>query len=267
MNVTSRIKPAAELAVATLSEFEGVRYLHLDTPWVQGAMRIARPNAIELEYVQRMMAWMLWRPADALGVGHAVQFGLGAAAITRFCHRRLRMRTTAVEINPEVIGICRQWFHLPQDDRRLTVVNDDAVRWVTDPARLQTVQVLHVDLYDHEAAAPVRDDETFYRACRGVLVDGAGGGADGGLMVVNLFGRDASFEVSVQRIGRVFGANQVWNLRPTREGNTIVVAARGVALPDREVLAARADNIEARLGLPARKWLRMIRTPLLPASA
>ena len=87
-------------------------------------------------------------------------------------------------------------------------------------------------------------------------------------MTVNLFGRDASFEASVQRIASVFGADQVWNLRPTREGNTVVVAGRGVALPDRATLAARADNIEARFGLPARKWLRMIRVPQLqPSSA
>jgi len=257
--------PAAELAPATVSEFDGVRYLHLDTPWVQGAMRIGKPQAIELDYVQRMMAWMLWRPADALSAGHAVQFGLGAGAITRFCHKLLRMQTTAVEINPSVIGMCRQWFHLPPDDRRLTVVNDDAARWVADPAHLQTVQVLHVDLYDHEAAAPVLDDEAFYRACRGVLVEGDGNGHDGGLMVVNLFGRHASFEASVQRIANAFGAGQVWNLRPTREGNTVVVAARNVALPDRATLAARAGNIETRFDLPARKWLRMIRVPLPPA--
>jgi len=263
MNASRRTSP--QLAPATVSEFEGVRYLHLDSPWVQGAMRIARPHAIELEYVQRMMAWLLWRPAEALGAGHAVQLGMGAATITRFCHRTLRMQTTAVEINPSVIGMCRQWFHLPDDDRRLTVVNDDAARWVADPANLQQVQVLSVDLYDHDAAAPVLDDEAFYRACRGVLVDGDGVG--GGLMVVNLFGRNASFEASVQRIASVFGADQVWNLRPTREGNTVVVAARGVTLPDRAALAARADNIESRLGLPARKWLRMIRVPLLPASS
>jgi len=263
-------KPLPQLAPATVSEFEGVRYLHLDTPWVQGAMRIAKPNAIELEYVQRMMAWMLWRPADALGVGHAVQLGLGAAAITRFCHKELRMQTTAVEINPSVIGMCRQWFRLPADDRRLTVVNDDAARWLADPAHLQTVQVLSVDLYDHEAAAPVLDDEAFYSACRDVLVvgDGSRDGdeSEGGLMTVNLFGRDASFEASVRRIGNVFGADRVWNLRPTREGNTVVVATRGVALPERATLAARAETIEARFGLPARKWLRMIRVPLLPAS-
>ena len=262
----NRPRADAVPAQATLSEFEGVRYLHLDSPWVQGAMRIARPNTIELDYVQRMMAWMLWRPADEVGLGHAVQLGLGAGSVTRFCHRTLRMQTTAVEINPSVIAACRQWFRLPDNDRRLTVVNDDAGHWVADPAHRQAVQVLQVDLYDHDAAAPVLDDEAFYRHCRAVLVDaggdGLGDGLGGGLMSVNLFGRHASFEASVRRIAGVFGADQVWNLRPTREGNTVVIAGRGVALPARAELAARADNIEARFGLPARKWLRMIRVPL-----
>lgn len=242
---------------ATISEIDGVRYLHLGTPWVQGAMRLARPLAIELDYVQRMMAWMLWRPSDALAEGRAVQLGMGAGAITRFCHRKLRMKTLAVEINPSVIAACRMWFRLPEDDARLTVLNDDAARWVTDAANRATVQVLCVDLYDHDAAAPVLDDESFYAACRASLVDG-------GLMTVNLFGRDSSFAASVQRIVAAFGADSVWNLRPTREGNTVVVAARGAALPDRATLAARAAHIEARHGLPARKWLRMIRVPASP---
>ena len=116
---------------ATISEIDGVRYLHLGTPWVQGAMRIARPLEIELEYVQRMMAWMLWRPSDEIADGLAVQLGLGAGAITRFCHRKLRMRTLAVEINASVIAACRMWFRLPADDERLCVLHDDAARWVS----------------------------------------------------------------------------------------------------------------------------------------
>ena len=48
---------------ATISEAGGVRYLHLGTPWVQGAMRIRKPLWPELEYVQRMLVWMLLRPA------------------------------------------------------------------------------------------------------------------------------------------------------------------------------------------------------------
>jgi spermidine synthase len=124
------------------------------------------------------------------------------------------------------------------------------------------VQLLHVDLYDHEAAAPVLDDEAFYAACRALL-------ADGGLMAVNLFGRHSSFERSAAHIVAAFGAGQVWRLQATREGNTVVVAGRGAALPARDELLARAANIEhrflARHGLPARKWLRMVR-PHPPAA-
>ena len=50
----------------------------------------------------------------------------GAASITRFTHKVMRMRTTAVEINPTVIGACRMWFQLPADDARLQVVEADA---------------------------------------------------------------------------------------------------------------------------------------------
>jgi len=250
-------KPEQEMVGATLSEYDGVRFLHLDSIWIQGAMRLSKPNQLELEYIQRMMAWMLWRPEAEVTEGHAVQLGLGAAAITRFCHKVLRMQTTAVEINPTVISACRLWFRLADDDAKLRVVNADAARWTADPVNRHSAQVLNVDLYDHDAAAPVLDDEAFYAACRGVL-------ADGGLMTVNLFGRAASFGRSAGRIARVFGLDQVWSLRPTKEGNTVIVAARNVKVPGREELTARAANIETRFGLPARKWLRMVR-PLDPA--
>jgi spermidine synthase len=245
-----------ELAPATISEADGVRYLHLGTPWVQGAMRMSNPRALELEYVQRMMAWMLLRPSAELTRGHALQLGLGAASITRFCHSVLRMRTTAVELNPTVITACRLWFQLPHDSARLTVLEADAALFAADPTHAETAQVLNVDLYDHDAASPVLDSAAFYRDCFRLL-------ADGGVMTVNLFGRDASFERSAARIAAAFGDDAVWSLRPTKEGNTIVVAAKGLVMPGRDMLAARAENIETRFKLPARKWLRMIRA--LPA--
>ncbi|HEX6706779.1 MAG TPA: spermidine synthase [Albitalea sp.] len=253
-----RSSAKADLAPATLSEADGVRYLHLGTPWVQGAMRIRKPGELELEYIQRMMVWMLMRPEAELNKGRAVQLGLGAAAITRFCHGVLRMRTTAVELNPTVIAACRLWFKLPDDNARLAVIEGDAAAFVADPARSGSASVLCVDLYDQDAASPVLDSAAFYRDC-GRLLD------DDGVMTVNLFGRDASFERSARRIAAVFGESQVRTLRPTREGNTIVLAWKGSAMPERETLAARAQSIETRFRLPAGKWLRMIRP--LPATA
>jgi len=246
-----------ELAPATMSEADGVRYLHLGTPWVQGAMRLRKPQALELEYVQRMMAWMLFRPEDQLSEGHALQLGLGAAAITRFCHNVMKMRTTAVELNPTVITACRMWFRLPDDGPTLKVIEGDAGRFAADAANAGTADALCVDLYDHEAASPVLDSQAFYEDCHRLL-------AEGGVMSVNLFGRDASFERSAGRIAAAFGAAQVRTLRPTKEGNTVVVACKLAEMPGRSELAARAENIETRFGLPARKWVRMIRT--LPAA-
>ena len=257
--MASRPVPAARLPEVSLSEYDGVRSLHLGTVWIQGSMRIAKPDFIELDYVQRMLASLLWLPSDQLGRGQAVQLGLGAGAITRFTCKALRMRTTAVELNPAVIAICRRSFHLPADGPKLQVLAQDAGAWVHDAAHQDSVQLLHVDLYDHEAAAPVLDDARFYAACRGVL-------AEGGVMSVNLFGRDASFDFSLAQIVAAFGRAQVCGLRPTREGNSVVLAGRDVLLPDRATLLERAATIEARYGawgLPARKWLRMLR-PLTP---
>lgn len=248
---------APELPEVNFSDWGDVRYLHLGTEWVQGSMKLDAPFEIELEYVQRMMAWLLFVEAASVRSRHAMQLGLGAASLTKFCRKTLGMRTTAVELNPQVVAACRGWFKLPADDTRLQVVVADAATEIRKPQWQGAVDALQVDLYDHEAAAPVLDDEAFYSGCRDVL------DAHGGVMTVNLFGRDASYSASSERIAAIFGRDQVWSLRPTREGNTIVVALKNAAMPERDTLVARADNIESRFKLPAKKWLRMIR-PLAP---
>lgn len=259
--VKSSDTTAASLPEVTLSEHDGVRYLHLGTPWVQGAYRIARPRHVELEYIQRMLSVLLWMPTEQLATGHAVQLGLGAATITRFTFKDMGWSTTAIELNPQVILACRVWFALPANGQGLKVVLADAGQWVQRPENRGIAQMLHVDLYDHEAAAPVLDDEAFYAHCRDVL-------SPGGVMAVNLFGRHASFDRSMAQLMAVFGTDQVWRLQATREGNTVLIAGKGVVVPDRETLSRRADHLAQRFaaqGLPARKWLRMVRPGGAPA--
>ncbi|MFA7281280.1 MAG: hypothetical protein WC100_14445 [Sterolibacterium sp.] len=243
---------APALPTATISESAGVRYLHLGTQWVQGAMHIDKPQALELEYVQRMMIWLLLRQGGDLGKGHAVQLGLGSGAISRYCHGNLGMKTTAVELNPSVIDVCRTWFHLPPDTPRFTVIQQDAANFVADPARAGSVQVLCVDLYDREAAAPALDSEAFYADCRRLL-------SQDGVMSVNVFGRQSNLARSTQRIAAAFGKTQVRMMEPTAAGNTIVMATKSPPFPDPNLLAARARSIETRFHLPARKWLPLIR--------
>jgi spermidine synthase len=130
---------------------------------------------------------------------------------------------------------------------------------VAEPAHHGSADVLAVDLYDHEAASPVLDSAEFYRRCFDVV-------APGGAMAVNLFGRDASFETSTRRIAAAFGADAVRTMQPTREGNTVVLAMKQVTFATLDDLARRAENIETRWQLPARKWLRMLRPAAGPAA-
>jgi spermidine synthase len=242
----------ASLPEVNFSDWGDIRYLHLGTEWVQGSMKLDAPFEIELEYVQRMMAWLLFvEPASVAG-RHAMQLGLGAATLTKFCRKTLRMRTTAIELNPQVVAACRGWFKLPTDDSKLTVVVADAATEIRKPQWHGTVDALQVDLYDHEAAAPVLDSEDFYADCRALLTDD-------GSMTVNLFGRSSSYERSLEKIGTVFGTDAVWAFTPTREGNTVVLARRSPGAPRRAALADRAQTIQTRWSLPAPKWLRVFK--------
>ena len=245
-------KTAIELPEVSVSDDGEVRHLHLGTPWIQGSMRVAEPFEIELQYVQRMMAWLLFVEPASVTKRHAMQLGLGAGAITKFCYKKLRLCTTAIELNPQVLAVCRQWFKLPPDGPKLRVVLADAAEEIRNPMWQGTVDALAVDLYDHEAAAPVLDSPDFYADCRALLTED-------GCMTVNLFGRASSFERSLQSMASAFGEDALWAFKPTREGNTVVLAQRTPSRPKRIELAARAEAIQARWDLPSAKWLRVFK--------
>jgi spermidine synthase len=131
----------------------------------------------------------------------------------------------------------------------MRVIIADAAKEIQSEEWLGTVDILHVDLYDHEAAAPVLDDVAFYKNCRALLTDE-------GTMTVNLFGRTSSYEKSLAKMAEAFGEDALWAFKPTREGNTVVMAQRTASRPKKEQLLVQAEAIENRFGLPATKWLK-----------
>jgi hypothetical protein len=131
-------------------------------------MRLRKPDHIELEYAQQMMAWLLFIETPK----RIVQLGLGAAALTKFAHRFLkRAKVEAVEVNPAVVVAARTMFELPHDDARLTVHETDAWDFVNDRANHGTIGALQIDVYDATARGPVLDSVGFYRAARACLTE------------------------------------------------------------------------------------------------
>lgn len=232
---------------ATIDEFEGVRYLHLGTSWVQGAMRLSRPDAIELEYVQLMMAWLLFLPAPR----HIAQLGLGCGALTRFCYRRFPQATVSVaELNPNVIAINRALFELPPNDARLDVREIDAFEFVRDPERRGRFDVLQIDLYDEQARAPVFDSPEFYQACAACL------GPDG-IATINVFGTGDCYERSLTALETAFDA-VVW-LPEVHDANVIMLAFKRAPQIDFSELHRLAAEIRRQTNLPAKNWVNALK--------
>lgn len=210
-------------------------------------MRIARPYALELEYQQQMMALALLIPAPA----RIVQLGLGAGALTKFCHRFVASaQTIAVEISERVIDTARAWFCVPEDDDRLRIVAADARDFIANRRRCGRADWLQVDLYDAAARGPVHDDVEFYTLCRRAL-------AKPGVAAFNLF--RSSFDTSFAAIAAAFD-DRVLVLPEVNVGNRVVLACAGpeLVIPLAE-LKARAAEIESCWKLPARGWVAGLR--------
>ncbi|CAM5792467.1 spermidine synthase [Castellaniella caeni] len=237
-----------EADIPTLSEEDGVRYLHFNSEWIQGAMRTARPSELVLAYTQQMMAWLLFvRPGmrDTLGI-----LGLGAGSLLRFSLRHTRAQIETVERNPAVTAMCRAFFRLP-GSARSHIDHADARDWVARPDAAGRYRALMVDLYDSQAQGPVCDEPAFYRDCFRVL-------DEPGVMAVNLFGQHASFEHNLQGIRAAFNG-KVLCLPEIDEGNTVALAFKGPVLDvSARTLLDRAAELEQRTGLPARRWARAL---------
>ncbi len=214
------------------SEEAGVRFLHFGSEWIQGAMRIARPYALELEYTREMMGFLLLR-SDADWPKTVLQIGLGAASLTKFLHRHgPNTKQTIVEINPAVVAMAYQSFRLPRDETRIDIQIGDGVAWMKQGK--EKFDCIMIDGYDHNARFGALGTEGFYRSCRARL-------SRRGVLVLNLFGRAHGYRAQIENLRAAFD-DRVLALPPVEGGNAIAFAVIG----ERAVLESQALRDEAR---------------------
>src|SRR5574340_1227907 len=223
-----------------ISEEAGVRYLHFGSSWVQGAMRIARPWELELQYTREMMAALLlrWEPDWPQNV---LLIGLGAASLPKFLHRHLpQARLTVVEISPLVVDTARQYFRLPDDPSRIEIVIGDGAQYVAHTRR--RFDLVMVDGFDADARAGALDTLPFYQLCRARLTTE-------GMLVANLLSRSRGFRASTERLERAFDG-RVLVFPSCDSGNAIAFAIDGerVRVPLSE-LKERARELRTATGL------------------
>lgn len=226
-----------------VTDVSGVRFLSFGTEWVQGAMRLSRPDWLELAYAQAMMSWMLFVPSPK----RIAHLGLGAGSLARFCRRRFPLaRLDVAEINPEVLRVCEERFELPPQGEMFSVHVMDALDFVLDRSNHGLYEVLQADLYDADAGGPVLDSPEFYQGCADCL-------SPGGWMSVNLFGGHSSYEPNLQAIQGAF--ERVVCLAPMASGNVVALACKGPIEADLAAMGERAEWINVCTGMPTDSWM------------
>jgi spermidine synthase len=186
--------------------------LHFTIGETQSSMRLDRPDELQIDYTRTMMGFLLLtQQPRSIGM-----IGLGGGSLVKFCHRWLpSARMTVVENNPGVIAL-RKDFGIPDDDGRLSVLEDDGAAFVRTVPR--AFEVLLVDGFDHGGQPAQLCSQSFYEDCFRSLVPG-------GVMVANLHVDHPEHDLFTGRIARSFQGNAMQVLAGEK-ANCIVFAGR-----------------------------------------
>jgi spermidine synthase len=223
-----------------IKEKNGLRTLHFDSRWTQGAMRISHPWDLELEYTKVMMACLLLR--DESKFPHNVLLiGLGAGSLPKFLYRHCPLaQLTVVEIDPRVATAAWRYFELPDDPVRLKIVIGDGAEYMKTTG--QTYDLILVDGFNEHAHPGDLNTLPFYQTCRSRL-------SEQGLLVVNLIGLSPGVKGGFAHIEAAF-ENRALMVPKCKTGNTVAFAATGCGVNiSLSELRERAFALEQRTGL------------------
>jgi spermidine synthase len=213
-----------------------IRYLYFSFDFIQSAMRISDPDALDLRYTRKMMGFLLFNPNPR----NIAVIGLGGGSIVKFCYRRLpQARLTAVEINPHVVAL-RDEFCIPPDGARLRIIHGDGARFVA--GHDGDIDALLVDAYDRDGIAPSL-------ASRGFVEDALKSLAPGGVLVANLAGHPEGLASVASAIIDVFD-RRVLAVQIGNDDHHLLFAIKDESfVPQWRQMAARAEALEKQFGL------------------
>ena len=203
--------------MAVVREEDGTLWLDFDDGAVQSRMLRADPARLVLEYTRLMMGFLLLHPAPE----RIAMIGLGGGSLAKYCAATLpEVDFTAVEIAPDVIAL-RDAFGIPPDGPRFRIFCEDGAEFVRRDG--PAVDVLIVDAFDRTGQPESLCSAAFYDYCHDRL-------APGGVLAVNLYTDDPSYELRVQRIRDAFAGKVVVVDVPEAE-NDLVFAGTAPSFP------------------------------------
>jgi len=141
----------------------------------QSSMHLDDPFESDIEYVGYLHLTLAVKPDAA----RTLVLGLGGGSVVKRMWRDYpQMRLDAVELDPEVVDVAREFFALPTDDRISVIIDDGRafVRRATGP-----YDIVIIDAFDDDVIPRPLMTEEFLRECRDLL-------GPGGVIAYNVIG-------------------------------------------------------------------------------
>ena len=239
--------PVGKQAAVAVSEEGGVRFLHIGGDAIQSAMRLSKPDRLELHYTRAMMGFLLFHPKPK----RVLMIGLGGGSMARFLHQaHPRARVIALDVSPEVVAAARRHFDFPADNARLSVVLEDGAVWV--PAHPASADVILLDAFVDGDQVPALCTESFYAAARAALTEP-------GVLVQNFMADDKHMERHLACMEAAFGREAIL-LRAADRVNMIALIFRGgPARMSWKELRTRAEQLTELHDLPGDHYIATLR--------
>ena len=192
-----------------VSESRGVRSLYLGSRTVQSSMSLADPYHLVLDYTKAMMSFLLFHDR----VRSVACIGLGGGSIPKFIWKMLpEINICVVESSQQVINVARQYFFIPDDDARLSVIHSDGASWIDSAGKYD---VIMLDAFDGSGVPGGFTDDEFIRKIKTHL-------NYQGIYMQNFWSNDPQLKSRINQIETAF--DQI-ALIPTPKGGNIVALA------------------------------------------
>lgn len=193
----------------------------------QTCMDARRPKQMLFAYTQMMMASLLLNPEPQ----RILVLGLGGGTLPMALDEIFPdTRIDAVEIDPAVVRVAREFFAFAPS-QRVSVFDQDARVFVKRAVQQgERYDLIMLDAFNGEYIPEHLMTREFLEETQQLL-------SDGGVLAANTFSISDLYHHESVTYQAVF--DTFFNMKPDESGNRVILARNG-ALPDRELLEARA---------------------------
>lgn len=230
-----------------ITQSEETLLLRTDQHAVQSVLSLNHPEQLNLPYMHAMIVGLLFQLSKPQNI---LMLGLGGGDLLRYLHHYLsESRVTAVEIDPAMVDVCREYFALPKS-KNIKIKIDDAMHFISKST--QCYDMIMLDIYHGTSVPTVLHNQDFYQYCSDRL-------SENGMLILNLLTNDADIFKHILWVLREQFDRSTLCLSVPQHMNIVVFAFKQRPTDLRlEILQAKAEKLSKQYKLNFSEWVTQL---------